>query len=377
MRPLYNPSDKNTVKILMSEEQHRGFLKQALAAAKLRRGFCAPNPAVGAVVVKEGIVLAVGQHWATGLAHAEVDALNQLSLEQSKGATVYLTLEPCCHHGRTPPCVELLIARQIAVVYYAYKDPNPLVAGKGEQRLRLANIDCVHLAISEIDDFYHSYAYWTRSRLPWVTAKLALSLDGKIAGPQGRPITITGLEARLVTHQWRKRCDAIMTTSRTIIHDDPQLNVRLQQSAQSKPVYILDTHLKLPLSAKIFETAATLTVFHQYEVELQRRLALEGRGIRCVPIPTENAKLCLKPILSHIGHDGIHDLWVEAGGICFQALLSENLIHRALLYISLKWLGASAQAAFSDQIDIMQFASQANWRAMGNDALCELEFVSK
>ncbi|HVV68937.1 MAG TPA: bifunctional diaminohydroxyphosphoribosylaminopyrimidine deaminase/5-amino-6-(5-phosphoribosylamino)uracil reductase RibD [Gammaproteobacteria bacterium] len=359
----------------MSKISHEHYLLMALAEAKQRRGFCAPNPAVGAVVVKDGIVLAMGFHWAAGFAHAEVDALNKLSLEESCGATVYVTLEPCCHQGRTPPCTQLLIERKVAAVYYGYQDPNPLVASQGEQQLRMAGIFCQHLPVQEINAFYQSYDYWTRTKLPFVTAKLALSLDGKIAGAHGQPVSITGLEAQKFTHQGRRNSDAILTTSNTIIHDDPQLNVRIKPQPEAKPVYILDTHLKLPLSAKILTTAVSVTVFHQSEIDSQRLLALEACGVRCVPIPTKNAKLPLVAILRQIGADGVHDLWVEAGGICFQALLAEDLIHRAYIYIGLKWLGESAQAAFLGQINLMQSATKVAWRALGSDGLCELEFV--
>lgn len=357
---------------------HKKYMLQALSLAQLRRGFCAPNPAVGALVVKDGKVLGEGFHKAPGQAHAEVNALAGLSDEQTQGATVYVTLEPCCHQGRTPPCVDLLIKKRIHTVYYGFKDPNPIVAGQGAKQLRAAGINCQCLPLAALRDFYQSYAYWSQHRLPWVTAKIALSLDGKTAGIRGEPVAITGSEVQQFTHQCRKKSDAILTTVKTIRCDNPQLNVRLGIETLPKPLYVIDSKLTFPLDAQVLKTAARITVFYQEEnTDSAARNQLLARNIRCVPIEGKHDKLSLKTVIEYIGQDGVHDLWVEAGGTCFQALLTENLVQRAFIYQSLKWLGESAQSAFTDDVnEQLQKARQVLRYTVGNDVICDLSFKS-
>lgn len=355
-------------------ELHRTYLLQALTLAKLRRGFCAPNPAVGAVAVKENQVLATGYHIASGLPHAEADALAKLSENESAGASIYVTLEPCCHYGKTPPCTQLLINRGIQTVYYGFKDPNPVVAGKGEQALLQAGIACKYLPLSEIIDFYQSYQHWTRTKRPWVTAKLAMSLDGKIAGPQGQPIRITGTELQHYTHQQRKHSDAILTTAKTIVQDDPQLNVRLQEEIHAKPVYILDTNLMVPTTASVLKTAKCVTLFHQPEVELEQKNQLEKQGVRCIAVAKHENGLCLDRVLSVIGEEGIHDLWVEAGGTCFQALVAGGWVQKSLIYMAPDCLGENAQPAFADGENLFSRARCIEWQSVGRDVICRMDW---
>jgi diaminohydroxyphosphoribosylaminopyrimidine deaminase/5-amino-6-(5-phosphoribosylamino)uracil reductase len=348
------------------------YLQQALSLASIRRGFCAPNPAVGALVVKNGHIIAMGYHWASGYAHAEVDALNKLG-DESKGATLYVTLEPCCHYGKTPPCTQLLIDRGISTVYYAFKDPNPIVAGKGQQQLQAAGITCIHLPLPEIDEFYKSYIHWTHHALPWVTAKLAISLDGKIAAAQGKQLAITGPELQHYTHQQRKKSDAILTTANTIIKDNPQLNVRLDNEIISKPIYVLDSHLRLPLTAAITKTASKLTIFHHENAAFSQRQRWQELGVHCMQVPCKDNNLSLVSVLNTIGQDGIHDLWIEAGGVLFTAFHREKLVQRSLLYIAPKCLGAHAIPAFRHEFDFTD-AKQLYWQSYGNDVLCCMEW---
>lgn len=298
-------------------------LLSALELARERRGFCAPNPAVGAVIVKDGCVIATGAHWAAGLPHAEVDALSKLTLEESKDATVYVTLEPCCHWGKTPPCTDLLIQRQVKEVFYGFQDPNPQVAGQGHQALLSAGIKCTYLPSPEIDTFYASYVYWQKTGRPFVTAKLALSLNGCFAGSQGEPVAITGIELQHYTHQQRKYADAIFTTGRTIKADDPLLNVRLEGETYAKPVYVLDNQSLTPPTARIFNSASSVTLIQKKD---------------------------LPEVLDFIGSEGIHDLWVEAGAQCFSALVQQQLVQRVLVYVAPKWLDGMIAPAFDGKI---------------------------
>jgi diaminohydroxyphosphoribosylaminopyrimidine deaminase/5-amino-6-(5-phosphoribosylamino)uracil reductase len=354
---------------------HNKFLLQALELANIRRGFCAPNPSVGAVVVKENKVLATGYHYAAGQAHAEVSALSQLG-DQAKGATIYVTLEPCCHWGKTPPCTDLLIERGIAQVFYGFADPNPLVAGAGVERLHRAGIRCELLPLPEIAAFYQSYCFWLQHKLPFVTAKLAMTLDGKIAGPQGVPMKITSAEADQFTHQCRLKADALLTTVNTIYHDNPQLNVRLDNTIIAKPLYIIDRDLQLQSQAKVFTTAQELIVFHAQRLSAERKVASDAKPIRYVAIKETTQGLDLAEILAVIGKEGRHDLWVEAGGGLVQNLILENFIQRAYFITAPKWLGNEAKPAFSQAIDITAKAAAIGWQSLGEDGLCVVEFVN-
>lgn len=351
---------------------HTEYLQLALSLARKRKGFCAPNPSVGVVVVKDNHVIATGYHHSAGEAHAEADAFKQLSLEASVGSTVYVTLEPCCHQGKkTPPCTELLIERRIKTLYFAFTDPNPLVMGQGKQQLLDAGIECIHLPLSEIDAFYQSYLHWTNTGLPWVTAKLAMSLDGKIAGPHGERTNITGDTAQVFTHQYRKQSDAILTTARSTINDDPQLNIRLPgEAVEKKTVYVLDKNLEFPMEARLFQTAKKIILFHAEHADEKRKLALEAKGVHCVPIALEGNHIDITAALIQIGKDGVHDLLLEAGGKCFESFMLKKQVQRAFIYVALKWLGPDMQSAFQ-HTTIFNHAQNIKWHALGEDAVCE------
>lgn len=353
---------------------HENYLKQALSLAETRQGFCAPNPSVGAVVVKDNQILSTGIHFRHGAPHAEVDALNQLG-DEANGATIYVTLEPCCHWGKTPPCTQLLIERGIKEVIYSFVDPNPLIAGKGQQILSTAGIKCTHVPLVEINEFYSSYTHWHHTQLPFVTAKLAISMDSKIAGPLSQPISISGPQLQVMTHQWRKKSDAILTTSKTILQDNPQLNVRIDGAIYQKPLYILDSQLNTPIGAAIFHSAESITIFHQPNTSRQKMQNLIHHGAHCHAItPSENG-LNLLEILGIIGNEGRHNLWVEAGGKCFTALMQNQLMHRAFIYIAPKILGQSALSAFNCNNDIFGSAQQIKWNIVGQDVVCEINFI--
>lgn len=347
------------------------FMQRALELAAERRGFCAPNPAVGAVVVKDGEIIGEGWHVAYGAAHAEVMAI-QAAGHSAAGADIYVTLEPCCHYGKTPPCTELLINAQIKRVFYGLHDPNPQVAGKGEQQLRAAGVVCQQVSDATVTQFYQSYCYWWQQRRPWVTVKLALSLDGKIAGQQGKPICITGKACENLTHRWRRRSDAILTTARTVLADDPQLNVRLPHETIAKPIYILDRQLQLSTTIRLLQTSQQLILLHQADVASQRILDWQENGARCVAVPIVDGILDWSSILQLIGADGVHDLWVEAGGRCLHTLWQQHLVQRLLLYVAPKVLGTQALAAF-DFEESIQFNAEPHsctqWQVCGEDVV--------
>lgn len=351
-------------------------LALALREADTRRGFCAPNPSVGAVVARDGAILARGHHRAAGAPHAEVEAL--AALPDAKGATVYVTLEPCCHFGRTPPCSRLLIERGVARVVYAFRDPNPKVDGGGASELARAGILTEHVATDAIDEFYRGYAHWTRTALPFVTTKLAISLDGRTALPGNRPVKLTGPEADRRTHEARRRADAILTTARTVRADDPRLDARVETGTVRKPLYVLDRELSLGPTARILETAERLTLFHGPCPPEEAAKRLLSRGARLVELAPGEGGLALDAALRHIGADGVHDLWVEAGATLFRRLARLPGPGRVVLYVSPIWLGGDAPAALGSEEggavrDFSERFRQIRWEISGRDAVLTLE----
>ncbi len=348
------------------------YLLQALECAKLRCGFCAPNPAVGAVITFNDKILATGYHFAAGSPHAEIDALKKLN-NKAIGATIYITLEPCCHWGRTPPCTEALIQAGIKRVIYGYRDPNPLVSDKSALLLLQAKgILCEHIPLPEIDEFYKSYQYWHDTKMPFITAKIALSLDGKIAGKSGERIQITGHALQEFTHAARKKTDAILTTVKTIMCDDPNLNARDTNEIIAKPLYILDSKLQISPIMTVFKTAQSLTVFYAEDTQKQLQ-KLTDLGVRCIQLDKSTQGLDLHPVIKSIGQEGIHDLWVEAGGKCFSALIMQKLVQRALVYIAPRWIG-EGQTAFPDNFSLEVAECKIYWQQVGNDALCDIRW---
>lgn len=344
------------------------YLKQALELAKIRRGFCFPNPSVGAVIVRDGEVLSTGFHFAAGCDHAEVDALKKIS-QRGENTTAYVTLEPCCHFGRTPPCTTALIQAGVKRVVYGFRDPNPLVGGKGEKILKENNIVCDYISLTEISDFYESYQYWQQRKLPFITAKIAVSLDGKSAGKNNTRLPLTGDALQKWTHDKRKKSDAILTTSKTVIADDPLLNVRYPDETIAKPIYVLDSQLNFPSTAKLLKTAKTITLFHAKNASEERYKRLTDLGVRCIAVDENSQGLDLHAIVKMIGKDGVQDLWVEAGGRCFSAFVQENLVQVALIYIAPMVIGEGVSAFHSDW-DARQ--QKIQWIAVEQDAVCKI-----
>lgn len=350
---------------------HSHYLKEALDLAKIRRGFCAPNPAVGAIVVKNNKILSKGYHFQAGMPHAEVEALKALGNE-AKGSTVYVTLEPCCHFGRTPPCTDLLISRGVTSVVYGAEDPNPVVAGLGAKKLKSAGIHCTKQRIPEIDSFYESYNHWRVTGKPFVTAKLAMSLDGKIAGDQGRPIPITGPVLNRMTHQKRKTSDAILTTAKTILNDNPKMNVRLDGEEIKKTLFILDSNCITPENAQIFHTGDKVSIFHTSKAPSKRVEYFKSRGIECILVRSVERGLCLTEVLHHIGKIGIHDLWIEVGAKCLNSFLQLQLLQRLYLYIGSICLG---DLSISANCNFINGAKNIRWLPFEQDGCCEITFL--
>lgn len=345
------------------------FLLRCITLASKRLGFCAPNPAVGCVVVKDNRIIAEGFHFGCGYAHAEVDALNKLHNDEARGATLYVSLEPCCHYGRTPPCTERIKQAGIKRVFFGLKDPNPIVAGKGQATLIDAGIACELIELPEIKHFYQAYAYWTQTKMPFVTAKLAMSADHKIALTNKKPVKITGNACDQLTHRYRLESDAILTTIETIIHDNPKLNVRLDNTEIPKRIYILDTQCRLPLASTIFKTAQSITVFHSKNADVNAIGALEKNQARCVSVDENKMGLNLNAVLQKIGSDGVQQLWIEAGEKCFNAFLNQDLLHRAIIYVAPHTLGEGELPAQIDFNALQKRSKNSQINTLGDDTV--------
>lgn len=337
---------------------HKFFLRQALKEAMRARGFCAPNPSVGAVAVKNGEVIAKAYHQGPGTAHAERALLEKLSPNLSD-VTLYVTLEPCNHWGKTPPCVDIILERGIKQVIYGYQDPNPIVkANNTSARLNDKGVSVLHHPIPEITAFYQSYEHWTKTNMPWVTAKIAQSLDGKIAMEGGRPVQLSNEACAAFTHQQRKNTDIILTTAKTIMADDPQMTARLIKKSFAKPLAVIDPHLSLNYHEKCFQLPRDVHVFYHQDLTppaMTKSIMFHGVG-RAANASHELMLgqgpayvldgLALQAVLRQLGKLGYHDVWVEAGGKLFSALHEAKLVNRTYVYLAPTLMGDKAIPAF-------------------------------
>jgi diaminohydroxyphosphoribosylaminopyrimidine deaminase/5-amino-6-(5-phosphoribosylamino)uracil reductase len=330
------------------------FLRQALELAARGQGLASPNPLVGAVIVDErGRMVGSGTHLYAGLKHAEVLAIEQAG-PLAQGNTLYVNLEPCSHTGRTSPCADAVIAAGIARVVCCMEDPNPLVAGKGFEKLRAAGIEVeVGLLQDEARRLNESFAQFIRTGLPFVTLKAAMSLDGKIAGPvtsrlqQGATSSssyVTGEIARGRVHQMRHTSDAILVGVGTVIADDPMLTDRSGLSRR-RPLLrvILDSRLRLPLTSRVVETAQNdVIVFCSFAEENKRR-ALEERGVHVQQVEIEtvlpgseqqphDGRPDLYRVFGMLGAEGITSLLVEGGAVVNWACLRARLVDKLVLF---------------------------------------------
>ena len=307
------------------------FLLQAVCQAKQAMGQCSPNPTVGAVVVKNRRIIGSGFHAGPGQAHAEIAAFRQAS-ESLQGGTLYVTLEPCCHHGRTPPCTDAIIQQGIVRVVYGYEDPNPQVAGKGIVQLRAHNIACEKMQLPEITELYRSYHYWHQTKKPWMRLKLAMTADGMIAYQGGKPARITNSTTNQFTMRQRQKADAILTSVRTIINDDPAFTVRINGDVRLRYLYIIDRKCQLPLPIRCLKTAREVIVLHASDVDIKQRERLVCHGVRCIPCDG------LSQMLSIMGQEGRHEVWIECGATLSRLWIEEKLINEFFLYVSAKKL---------------------------------------
>jgi len=320
------------------------FMRQALELAARGLYTTRPNPRVGCVIVRDGAVAGTGWHEEAGMPHAEALALNAAG-ERGRGATLYVNLEPCSHHGRTPPCADAIVAAGVRRVVAAMQDPNPKVAGAGFAKLRAAGIEVQHgLMEDEARELNIGFvARMTRGR-PWVRTKIAASLDGRTALANGKSQWITGEAARADGHRWRARACAILTGHGTVRDDDPQLNARGVDTSRQPLRIVVDSRFETPLSARVLKDGKTLVAGAVNEAG--RIAALEKAGAETVVIPNDRGKVELFRLMEELARRELNEIHVEGGTRLNGSLLRAGVVDELLVYLAPSVIGDSGRGMF-------------------------------
>jgi len=353
-------------------------MDRALVLAARGRGLTSPNPLVGAVVVRDGVSIGEGAHLRAGGPHAEVIALGEAGA-RARGATLYVTLEPCAHQGRTPPCADVLIAAGVVRVVAACRDPNPLVDGRGAARLRAAGVE-VELGAREAEARGLNQAFFcfvTRGR-PHVTLKTAMTLDGKIAAWDGASRWITSEAARVETHRMRFAADAILVGIGTVLRDDPELTVRLPGSPRKEPLRVVaDSRLRVPMEARVLragDPARTLIAYAEAGSPSSLE-ALRARGVGLLEAPGAAGRVDLGTVLAALAGRDVVSVLAEGGAELGGALVEAGLVDRVAFFVAPRLLGGRGAPgplggpgrALKDAVGL----SGITCRAVGEDLLIE------
>jgi diaminohydroxyphosphoribosylaminopyrimidine deaminase/5-amino-6-(5-phosphoribosylamino)uracil reductase len=315
------------------------YMLRAISLAGKGAGWVSPNPMVGAVIVKDGRIIGEGYHQRCGQLHAERNALAALT-ESAEGATMYVTLEPCCHYGRTPPCTEAILEHKLSRVVIGSRDPNPLVSGKGAALLRENGITVeTDFMRAECDALNPVFFHYITTGWPYVVMKYAMTLDGKIAAYTGASQWITGETARAHVHSLRGRYSGILVGIGTVLADNPMLNCRLEGAHQPVRI-ILDSSLRIPLNSKLCQTAKdykTLVACAQYDVD--KAQALEQLGVQVLHLPGEDGRVDLQKLMEQLGKENVDSVLIEGGGQVHEAALRAGIVNHVCAYIAPKLLG--------------------------------------
>ena len=352
---------------------------RALKLAERGRGATRPNPIVGAVLVRRGTVVGEGWHSAAGRDHAEVVALKQAGA-RARGATLYVTLEPCAHTGRTPPCVDALIAAGVKRCVVGMRDPHAIVNGRGLARLRRAGIRVeVGLCGDEVRRALEGYVKVHREGRPRITWKLGLTLDGRLADSRGRSRWITGRTARALGHRLRRASDAVVIGRRTAAADDPRLTAR-GSGVRLQPLRVVcDTRLELPLTLKLFRRplASGTVVACGPAARAGRRRALEARGVSVWRLPLDDGKVSPRALARRLAAAGCHDVLIEGGAELGTAWLKRRLVDRLALFVAPRVLGGEALGwcgpLGGGRLDQMREGRLVEQRRAGEDAYVMVE----
>jgi riboflavin biosynthesis protein ribD len=319
----------------------QNYMLRAIQLAKQGEGWTNPNPMVGAVIVKNGRIIGKGYHKKCGELHAERNAIASLT-ESAEGATIYVTLEPCCHYGKTPPCTEAIIEQKIKRVVIGSRDPNPKVSGKGIKMLQEAGIEVIEdFMREECDRLNPVFFHYITTKTPYVVMKYAMTLDGKIATKTGASKWITREAARAEVQHMRHRYMGIMAGIGTVIADDPMLNVRVE--GWKSPIRILcDSGLRIPLDGQIVKSAGkyrTIVAYADSENTEAKRKRLHEMGVETICCPDENNQVDLKKLMKYLGEEGIDSILLEGGGTLNDSALRAGIVQEVQAFIAPKLFG--------------------------------------
>ena len=323
----------------------REVMQQALSLARKAKGLTSPNPCVGAVVVKDGKIVGKGFHRAAGCAHAEVEAIDDAGLA-AKDATIYVTLEPCNHFGKTPPCTHKIIKAGIKKVVIGCKDPNPTVCGGGIQTLQDNGIEVICGVLEKEANILIEEFIWyiQNDKKPFVILKCASTLDGRIATSTGDSKWITNEKSRAYVHQIRHEVDAILVGSGTLHADNPSLTSRLKGVETKDPVrIILDTHLSIKEDAKVLiqDSNAKTIIVTGPDVSKKKRALLEGNGIQILDVSLKEERLDLNELMIKLGQMSILSLLIEGGSVVAGSVLKAGIVNKVMFFLAPKFLGSS------------------------------------
>ncbi len=352
-------------------------MASALQLARLGLETTHPNPRVGCVITREGQVVGKGWHKKAGDAHAEINALRDAG-DNVAGGTAYVTLEPCSHVGRTPPCVDALIKAKVARVIFAIDDPNPDVNGSGLKRLQQAGIEVQSgLMAKEAEELNSGFLKRMRQGLPWVRIKLAQSLDGHIALSNGSSQWISGPESRADVQHWRARSAAILTGIGTVLADDPSLNVRKNEAARQPSRIIVDSHWRTPVNARLLNLPGQVLIAGLEDEPVPDELGKSAAD--CVSLPSLTGRVDLKVLLHELAKRGINEIQVEAGATLCGSLIQQGLVDELLIYQAPIILGGGAVSPFMlPRLDNMDDRVHLDWvdtRYIGKDLRLRLKPV--
>ena len=341
------------------------FMERALALASKARGRTSPNPLVGAVIVRDGEIVGEGYHQKAGDAHAEIHALNQ-ARELAEGATMYVTLEPCCHRGRTPPCTESVIRAKLADVFVAMEDPNPQVAGNGIRQLQEAGIRVqVGLCKAESQRLNEVFIKYITTKCPFVILKSAISLDGKIATASGESQWITSEASRLKGHEIRSQVDAILVGIGTVLQDNPSLTTRLPERTNEDPIrVVVDSRGRIPLGAKVFNpdsNARTLIAVTENAAP-EKSEALKSAGADVLIVDEVKGRVCLKTLMRELGRREITSVLIEGGGEINATALQAGIVDKLMFFIAPKLIGGKDAPGSIGGIGIARLAEAPELR---------------
>ncbi len=309
------------------------FMARALELAELGRGYTSPNPVVGCVVVKDGQIVGEGYHRGLGMAHAEVEALSAAG-EAAQGADLYVTLEPCCHFGKTPPCTAEIISHQVKRVYAAIADPNPRVSLRGKAELEAAGVSVsIGLMAEEARRQNAAYLKWVDKGLPFVSLKWAMTLDGKVACHTGASLYFTGREALARAHQLRREADAVAVGIGTVRQDDPELTVR-HVAGRSPRRVVFDTQLSLPLTSRLLAGGPEVLVVACESSSRERQEVLTKAGASVLLVPGFEGRVDLVSALRLLAQRGVTSLLVEGGPTLAGSFVDQRLVDRFYIFLA-------------------------------------------